>query len=116
MQYYLYSFAPAAKYEFSHTAFTVDTTPITHSLCGPITYSVTFDGVAIGLGSVPMTYDSTSNKWAIYSEDYTYLGMRPITVEAALTLYTQVTIGAALTTEIEIIDPCIDSFAFTVPA
>jgi len=42
--------------------------------------------------------------------------MRPITVEAALTLYTQVTIGAALTTEIEIIDPCIDSFAFTVPA
>lgn len=62
-----------------------------------------------------MAYDSGTNDFAIYSEDYSLLGLKSITVAAYLTNYASITTPAPLSTHILIVDPCIDNFTFSVP-
>ena len=70
------------RHNFAHSSFTVITNPFAHSLCGDLAYSTTFVGTATNLTSDPMTYDTTTRTFSIYSEDFSLLGMQPITVQA----------------------------------
>ena len=90
MKYILYDYSLAPYYTFSHTPFTIQTTPFKHSLCGDLTYTVKFNDVQINELSLPLSYTSATNTFAIYSEDYAYLGLNDITVSAVLTDYTTV--------------------------
>ena len=115
LKYSLYDYISAPHYTFSHTAFTIETLPFLHSLCGDLTYTVKFNGVQINELSLPLSYTSSTNSFAIYSEDYTYLGLNEITVRAVLTNYLTVSSGAPLQTKIMIIDPCLNPSSFTAP-
>jgi hypothetical protein len=79
-QYILHSFAPAAKYTFVHDPFTIVTQPNAHSLCGNVSYDVTFNGAVIEASSEPMAHDDASRTFSIYTEDYNLLGLNDITV------------------------------------
>ena len=74
-----------------------------------------FNNAVIDNLSVPLSYTAATNTFAIYSEDYAYLGLYDITVDAYLTGYTTVSVGTPLLTKLEIIDPCLDPFSFSVP-
>ena len=62
-----------------------------------------------------MSYDGATNTFSIYSEDYALLGVREITVEAHLTDYSSIMTAVPLTTQITVIDPCLDPFTFLAP-
>lgn len=92
-----------------HDAFTLDTVPITHSLCGDFTYLATFDSNYIDTLSSPMVYDTTSRTYSIYSEEFGLIGSHTFTLEGFLTDYpVTATATQALTSTIVIVDPCID--------
>ena len=56
-----------------------------------------------------MAYDTTNRTFKIYSEDYSLIGPHAITLGAFLTDYSMTkTAPQAVTTTIEIVDPCID--------
>ena len=115
-EYILHDFEPTAKFEFTHSPFTVDTKPLVgHSLCGPLSYEATFRGSPIDASSEPMSYTGTSNTFAIYSEDDNLIGLQPITMVASFTQYSQINAGPAITTDILIIDPCVDPFDLVNP-
>ena len=104
-------------HDFAHSSFTVITNPFAHSLCGDLAYTTTFVGATTDLTSDPMTYDTTTRTFSLYSEDFNLLGMQPITVQAYFEMpdYQSVNSGAPVQTEIEIKDPCIDPFSLVVP-
>lgn len=62
-----------------------------------------------------MTYDAGMNTFAIYSEDYSLLGLRDISVDAFLTNYVIIVAPAPVLGTILIVDPCVDDFTFSVP-
>ena len=73
--YELYEHDPAG-YEFTHEAFTIQTSPIDHILCGGLTYTSTFNGVAIDANSpAPIHYTGSSRTHNVYSEDTSLLDM-----------------------------------------
>jgi len=63
------------RHDFAHSSFTVITNPFAHSLCGDLAYTTTFVGATIDLISDPMTYDTTTRTFSLYSEDFNLLGM-----------------------------------------
>ena len=87
-------------------------------MCGGLTYTATFEGVAIDpITKPPMSYDTLSKRFSIYSEDFSLLGDRTITVRAFLTEYPVTeTAFPNQSTTIEIIDPCLDPFSLTPTA
>ena len=46
-KYILHDYKLAGGYKFAHNSFLIVTSPITHSLCGALTYSATFNGSPI---------------------------------------------------------------------
>lgn len=56
------------------------TTPITHTLCGSLSYTATFNTASIDPSTEPMSYDMSTRTFAIYSEDYALLGDNTIEV------------------------------------
>ena len=56
-----YIIADDAKLFDAHPEFTINTSPIVHSLCGPIAYSATFNGVEVD--SDPLSYASSTRKF-----------------------------------------------------
>ena len=50
---------------FTHDVFTVATSPISHTLCGSITTTASFDGSPISLGSSypPIAYDEVGREF-----------------------------------------------------
>lgn len=84
-------------------------------MCGALTYKASFASELIDESTGPMLYDAGTNTFAIYSEDYALLGLQDITVEAHLASYEQIATPAPLSTQILIIDPCVDDFDFSVP-
>ena len=100
----------------SHSPYSVTTTPIFHTLCGSVTYAATFKGAVAGLTTLPpVAYDTSFNTFKIYSEDLGLIGMHTVTVSAKLTTYPVIFTAAPLSTQIEIIDPCIDPQTISAP-
>ena len=68
--------------------------------------------------TAPLEHDTDTRTYTIYSEDYPNLiGIHPYSLEAHLTDYPVTrTPAQAVTSTIEIIDPCIDPFTLTMPA
>ena len=102
-------------YTFTHTPFDIVTLPFQHTMCGGLTYEATFNGSPIDTttkATLAMAYDTATQIFDIYSEDFGLLGTRTITVMAYLTTYpvTQTATPDAATT-IEIINPCLDPFS-----
>ena len=116
LEYILFDFSVTVPYAFSHTPFEVITVPFQHSYCGGLAYIATFEGAPIDTISSLMTFDTGTNTFEIYSEDYALLGPTDITVDAHLTGYPSIVTAGPETTQLLIIDPCIDFFTFTVPA
>ena len=46
-QYILHDYKAVGGYTFTHDPFIIVTSPITHSMCGGLTYTATFNGSAI---------------------------------------------------------------------
>ena len=89
-QYILHDFKAVGGYTFTHTPFDIVTLPFQHSMCGGLTYTATFNGSPIDTttkAAVGMAYDTATQTFDIYSEDFALLGTRTITVAASLTTY-----------------------------
>ena len=111
LQYILHDFEATGGDTFTHSAFSVVTAPFSHTLCGGLTYSATFNGATIGPGTKPpMAYDTATRTFNVYSEDFGLLGTKSITVTAQLTTYKSTATTPEVSTTIEIIDPCLDPF------
>ena len=73
--YDLYDFDPLpAGFIWTHTPFTINTTPNPHTLCGDLTYEATFMGTALDTNTSPVSYDTATRSYAIYSEDFGLIG------------------------------------------
>ena len=105
--YQLYSNKPSG-FSFSHTAFTVVTTPISHTLCGDLVYTSTFMSVAITSASTPVSYSASTLTHTVYSEDITLKGTSQLyTVKAAFVNYPTITSSAPdAKAYIQFLDPC----------
>jgi hypothetical protein len=53
-----YIIADNEKLFDAHSAFTINTMPVEHSLCGAISYSATFNGAAVD--GDPLSYDPST--------------------------------------------------------
>ena len=95
----------------NHDSYTVTTTPLVgHKLCGPITYTATFEGAIVDVKTIPpVGYDSDLRTFFMYSEDISLIGTRKVTVSAKLTNYSIIVTAAPESMQIEIIDSCISS-------
>ena len=113
-EYTLFDKLAAVSISFTHSSFIVTTLPFQHTLCGALTYRATFEGDPLDMTTLPILYDSDLNTFEIYSEDYSLIGLRDITVEAYLTDYSQITSPAPESTQLLIKDPCIDFLTITV--
>ena len=72
----------------SHATWTYTTSPTTHTFCGDLTYTATYEGAVADVSSVPnMAYYSQNRTFGIYSEDLSLIGMTEATVSAFLTDY-----------------------------
>ena len=56
-------------------------------MCGEVDYEVQFDGELIGKTSKPMSFDTLTRIFEIYSEDEALLGTRTIEVRGYLRNY-----------------------------
>ena len=101
----------------NHNPYSVMTIPIIHTLCGPITYEATFKGEVVDSKTLlPVAYDSSINTFTIYSEDFALIGTHTITISAKLSTYPFIVTLTPLSTQIQIIDPCIDPQTIYAPS
>ena len=65
----------APEVTWTHGAFTIEMTPITHTLCGLLTIAVTFDGNAIDETSTPMGYEKAGavRQFNLQTDDIAYI-------------------------------------------
>ena len=82
----MYEYDPPG-FQFNHDPVTIETHPISHSLCGLITYTSTFETNGIDgilplddLTQDPVGYDPANLKFTVYSEDFGLLGPKDLTV------------------------------------
>ena len=75
----MHDYDPVNRYEFTYDAFQVQTQPIAHNLCGDLSYTASFNSVAIDATSTPMAHDA-ARTFAIYSEDFNLVGLNQIEV------------------------------------
>ena len=62
--------SPESTTPAAHNAFTVTTSPGTHTLCGDIAYTVKDDANAVvGSSDQPMAYDTSTDKFTFNSQD-----------------------------------------------
>ena len=90
---------------WTHIPFTLSPDPIATSLCGPLTYTATFNGFEINESSVPLRYDSTMNQFGIFSNDFNMLGDHVYTLKASLEQYPDIE-STEVSGLIQIQDPC----------
>ena len=116
--YVLHDFKSVGGYTFTHLPFIFVTSPYEHDLCGGMTYTATFNSAAIDTTTKPpMAYDQSINTFEIYSEDFSLLGDRNITVASFLTQYPVTkSLTPDASTTIEILNPCDDPFSLTSTA
>lgn len=100
---------------YQHDAFTVITTPSTHSLCGDIVYIGTYsDTIAVG----PIVYDSDpdTREWTFQSNNQTLEGVdATFTTTGWLADYPKTATApkAEESGTISFLNPCLDPFTFT---
>ena len=103
-----------------HDPFTIVTSPITHSMCGGLTYTATFNGSSITTTtklSNGMAYNTSSLTFDTYSENFALLGDRTFTVAAYLTNYPVACSSKPDASQtIKIINPCLNPFSLTATA
>ena len=59
LTYALYDFSPIPNgYKFFHDAFTTNTSPFNHTLCGEVHYKMHFEGELLSFDSKPIAYDT----------------------------------------------------------
>ena len=111
--YVLHNFKAQGGYTFTHAPFELVTNPIAHNLCGKLAYTAKFESEPIdAMTKPPMSYDTNTLSFVIYSEDLSLLGTRVITVAAHLEAYPLTkTAKPDVATTIEIVDPCLDPFS-----
>ena len=90
-RYVILSASEADPYTFTHDAMTIETSPVTHTLCGHLTSTASFDGQLLSTASQPMAYDQPSGTFSIYSEDEGLIGLKTITIDAHLINYDTIT-------------------------
>ena len=79
--YTLFEYASDDPYWFlTHDPWTYQTSPTTHTLCGDITYTATFESVTADETSIPVVYHQSNRTFGIYSDDFSLAGMRTIEV------------------------------------
>ena len=69
---------------WTHDAFVVTTSPITHILCGDPTYSATFNGNAVDSTTTPLSYDVQLRQFTIQTGDANLVGDQQIVITAIL--------------------------------
>ena len=89
--------------------------PFSHQLCGSLDYTSSFNSAQIDSSSSPLSYDSASLTYAIYSEDRNLIGPNLIELQALFVQYPSVTSGSPVEIDLEIIDPCLDPFDLQAP-
>ena len=80
--YILHDFDQTSKYDFTHTAFVINADPSVEALCGKLSYAASFESSPIIDSTDPMSYafTDTDRTFSIYSEDFSLIGDRTITV------------------------------------
>ena len=74
-----------------HSEYKIVTSPLSHTLCGSLTYVSKFNDEIINeFSESPMAYDATTQTFTIYSENFELIGTHSITLAAHLTQYTEV--------------------------
>ena len=92
------------------------TSPVTHSLCGEVDYDVFFEGQQIDTSSMPLSYDTTTRTFEMYSEQMALLGTRSIAIQGYFRDYMHIKSAPPdLETTIEILDPCLRPASITNP-
>ena len=69
--------------DFSHAEFTVVTEPITHTLCGSLTYQADLSGQTLSPSTVPMSYEEASRTFSVYSQDDSHANSYMISLTAS---------------------------------
>lgn len=70
---------------FTHANFELSFSPITHSLCGDIKVSATYDGSNIEKEEDVLSYDADTNTFTIDTDDMDLMGeAKPYTIKAEL--------------------------------
>jgi len=118
-QYILHDYKIAGGYTFTHDPFTIVTSPITHTMCGGLTYTATFNGSPINTTtktSTGMAYNTTSLTFEIYSENFGLLGDKTFTLAAYLTNYPVTVSSKPDSQTIKIINPCLNPFSLNATA
>ena len=98
-----------------HIAFTITASTAVQSICGDLSYTSTFDSAPISDLTQPVSYSSDSRSFSVYSEDFSLVGTHSISLRAHLSDYAAVVTTSTETTTIEVIDPCLNPFALTLP-
>jgi len=102
---------------FTHAAFQLVTTPISHSLCGGITVTAKYDNNVITTGEPVLSYDASTRTFTADSDDATLIGgTKSFSITAQLTNYPTATNPTAdsqtITKNIFFQNPCLDPFTF----
>ena len=105
---------------YSAGAWSVATTPVTHTLCGGLTITPQYEGADL-TGTEPITHASATDAFTVVSTDGDLIGdTKAYSLVATLTNYPPATYASAdtetLAGTIEFLNPCDDPFTFTVPA
>ena len=90
---------------WTESPFTIDPDPLAATLCGNLSLTATFNGGVITSTSTPLSFDETTNQFALYSEDFTLLGTQVYSLQASLINYPSVE-SVEVLSNIRIDDPC----------
>ena len=108
--YTLFFNSVASPYSIiTHSAWSYSTTPITHSLCGTIEYTATFEGSSVDTTTMDgenVIYNLSTRTFGIYSENFALIGTKTVTVTGYFADYPQITAGPTSTT-MTIVNPCL---------
>lgn len=109
LTYALWDYEPVPDgFKFTHDPFTVSTQPFDHELCGEVRYKVYFEGRLLSKTSAPLSYDTLTRQFEIYSEDWNLIGFHSIEVEGYFVDHpAMTTVAPKLATTIEIEHPCL---------
>jgi len=105
---------------YSTGAWSVATTPVTHTLCGGLTITPQYEGFDL-IGGEPITHTSGTDALTVESTDGDLIGeTKAYSLVATLTNYPVGTYATAdtetLSGTIQFLNPCDNPFTFTVPA
>ena len=93
---------PPDGLQWIHSAFIIETSPNTHTLCGEITYEATFMGSTVDTDSSPMKYDTSSRQFTFFSDDVNLVGTHDFSITAHLSSYPAMKTNRPVTAQLEV--------------